>query len=95
MTESKIDLFPHVCDYATQEEFNEALRLRREFVIKNNPTNIIKRQVEIDEAVCPEGICDGSGRVPKQIFDTDAKEWITDGEEDCLHVKIRRDDSEE
>ncbi len=37
-----------------------------------------------EEKMCPEGICDGSGKVPKQYFDNEAKEWIVEGVEKCL-----------
>jgi len=35
--------------YPSQEEMLQGMNIRREFLIKNNPANILKRQAEIDE----------------------------------------------
>lgn len=40
-----------------------------------------------DTIVCPEGICDGSGKVSKETFDLDSHAYIPDGEEDCECAK--------
>lgn len=36
-------------DYPTESEVLEGLQARREFIKKNNPAVILKRQAEIDE----------------------------------------------
>ncbi len=40
------NIFP----YPTQEEMLEGMHIRREFLKRNTPANILKRQSEIDES---------------------------------------------
>lgn len=40
---------------------------------------------------CPEGACDGSGRVLKLLWDADSKAYYPDGEEDCV-CQLKEDD---
>ncbi len=43
--------------------------------------------LETKRDYCPEGICDGSGKVHKTGYDEDAHCYFNDGDEDCLCTK--------
>lgn len=43
--------------------------------------------MEQSNETCPEGICDGSGYVPRTEYDSDAHEYYNDGDEPCPCTK--------